>query len=75
MPSSSEDDLFEVRKRILVVDQEAKNEIHRQEALYWKVKREIMVAETVAKGINLPSSAPTVIMTLLHHAYSVGNLT
>ncbi len=57
MPSSSEDDLCNVGKRILVVNQEAKNEIHRQEALYWKVKREIMVAEAIAKGIKLPSSA------------------
>jgi hypothetical protein len=57
MPSSSEDDLCNIRKRILVVNQEAKNEIHRQEALYWKVKREIMVAEAIAKGIKLPSLA------------------
>jgi hypothetical protein len=54
--SASEDALLQTRKRILAVDQEARNEIHRQEALFWKVKREIMVAEALAKGIKLPAS-------------------
>jgi hypothetical protein len=30
--------------------------VHRQEALFWKVKREIMVAEALGRGIELPSS-------------------
>jgi hypothetical protein len=54
--SASEDALLQTRKHILAVDQEARNEIHRQEALFWKVKREIMVAEALAKGIKLPAS-------------------
>jgi hypothetical protein len=55
-PSAVEEDLELTRKRILAIDQEARNEVHRQEALFWKVKREIMVAEALGRGIELPSS-------------------